>query len=113
MATGELTGCLALTEPDAGSEATNIQTTARRDGEDYLLNGVKRYITNAPQAGVFTVMLPVSAAAVGVLTFVVPGLSWEWQFLLFGLLSIFTAIVRRERPSAPRTISTRRSRSAR
>ena len=56
MATGELTGCLALTEPDAGSEATNIQTTARRDGDNYVLNGMKRYITNAPVADVFTVI---------------------------------------------------------
>jgi len=56
MARGELTGCLALTEPDAGSEATNIQTTARRDGDHYVLNGTKRFITNAPVADVFTVI---------------------------------------------------------
>lgn len=56
MATGELTGCLALTEPEAGSEATNIQTTAQRDGEHYVLNGMKRFITNAPIADVFTVI---------------------------------------------------------
>ncbi|MET4576007.1 acyl-CoA dehydrogenase family protein [Ottowia thiooxydans] len=56
MATGELTACLALTEPDAGSDATNIQTTARRDGDDYVLNGIKRFITNAPLADVFTVI---------------------------------------------------------
>ena len=56
MATGELTGCLALTEPDAGSEATNVQTTARRDGDHYVLNGTKRFITNAPVADVFTVL---------------------------------------------------------
>jgi acyl-CoA dehydrogenase len=56
MATGELTGCLALTEPEAGSEATNVQTTARRDGDHYVLNGTKRFITNAPVADVFTVV---------------------------------------------------------
>jgi acyl-CoA dehydrogenase len=56
MATGELTGCLALTEPEAGSEATNIQTTARKEGNGYVLNGVKRFITNAPLAEVFTVL---------------------------------------------------------
>ncbi len=56
MATGELTGCLALTEPDAGSEATNIQTTARKDGDVYVLNGNKCFITNAPLADVFTVI---------------------------------------------------------
>lgn len=56
MATGELTGCLALTEPDAGSEATNVQTTASLQGEHYTLNGRKCYITNAPIADVFTVV---------------------------------------------------------
>ena len=56
MATGELTGCLALTEPDAGSEATNVQTTASLQGEHYILNGRKCYITNAPNADVFTVV---------------------------------------------------------
>jgi len=56
MARGELTGALALTEPDAGSEASNVQTTARRDGDHYVLNGVKRFITNAPLADVFTVI---------------------------------------------------------
>lgn len=56
MATGELTGCLALTEPEAGSEATNVQTTARRAGDHYVLNGLKRFITNAPLADVFTVL---------------------------------------------------------
>ena len=56
MATGELTGCLALTEPEAGSEASNIHTTARKEGEVYILNGVKRFITNAPLADVFTVL---------------------------------------------------------
>ena len=56
MATGELTGCLALTEPDAGSEATNVQTTARLEGNRYVLNGRKCYITNAPIADIFTVV---------------------------------------------------------
>ncbi len=56
MATGELTGCLALTEPQAGSEATNVQTSARTEGDVYVLNGVKRFITNAPLADVFTVL---------------------------------------------------------
>ena len=56
MARGELTGCLALTEPDAGSEATNVLTRARREGDHYVLNGTKRFITNAPVADVFTVI---------------------------------------------------------
>lgn len=56
MATGELTGCLALTEPEAGSEASNVQTTARKHGDHYVLNGTKCFITNAPVADVFTVI---------------------------------------------------------
>lgn len=56
LASGELTGSFALTEPDAGSDAMALRTVARRDGDHYVLNGTKRYITNAPSAGLFTVM---------------------------------------------------------
>lgn len=56
MASGELTGCLALTEPEAGSEASNVQTVARREGDSYVLDGTKRFITNAPLADLFTVI---------------------------------------------------------
>ena len=65
MASGELTSCLALTEPDAGSEASNVQTTARRDGGDYVLDGRKCYITNAPIADLFTVIARTDAASHG------------------------------------------------
>jgi acyl-CoA dehydrogenase len=65
MACGELTGCLALTEPEAGSEAVNIQTTARREGDHYVLNGAKRFITNAPLAGLFTVIARTGEATHG------------------------------------------------
>ena len=65
MARGELTGCLALTEPDAGSEASNIQTTARREGDHYVLNGSKRFITNAPLADVFTVIARTGEGSTG------------------------------------------------
>ncbi|WP_069300528.1 acyl-CoA dehydrogenase family protein [Neptunicoccus sediminis] len=74
MARGELTGCLALTEPNAGSEASNIETTAQRVGDHYVLNGMKRYITNAPIADVFTVFArtdPDSKGAKGVSAFIV------------------------------------------
>jgi acyl-CoA dehydrogenase len=74
MATGELTGCLALTEPDAGSEASNVQTTARRDGDHYVLSGRKCYITNAPIADVFTVVArtePGSKGSAGLSAFIV------------------------------------------
>ena len=56
LASGEIIGSFALTEPDAGSDALSLRTSARRDGNDYILNGTKRYITNAPIAGLFTVM---------------------------------------------------------
>ncbi|MFG1346631.1 acyl-CoA dehydrogenase family protein [Xanthobacter autotrophicus DSM 431] len=56
LASGSLIGSFALTEPDAGSDAMALRTTARRDGDQYVLNGTKRYITNAPTAGLFSVM---------------------------------------------------------
>lgn len=56
LASGELIGSFALTEADAGSDAGSVMTSARRDGDVYVLNGSKRFITNAPRAGVFTVM---------------------------------------------------------
>jgi len=47
---GEKTTCFALTEPDAGSDAAAIRTTAVKDGDNYILNGVKHFITNGPYA---------------------------------------------------------------
>jgi acyl-CoA dehydrogenase len=55
-ASGELIGSFCLTEPDVGSDAAAIKTTAVKKGNEYVLNGTKRYITNAPRAGTFTVM---------------------------------------------------------
>ena len=55
LASGRLIGSFALTEEAAGSDAAALQTTATRKGDAYLLNGRKRYITNAPIAGLFTV----------------------------------------------------------
>jgi len=74
LASGELIGSFALTEPGAGSDAGSLTTSARRDGDHYILNGAKRYITNAPEAGVFTVMArtdPDSKDANGVSAFIV------------------------------------------
>jgi acyl-CoA dehydrogenase len=81
LAAGEITGSFALTEPDFGSDAASLRTSARRDGEQYILNGTKRFITNAPEAGVFTVMArsnPEEKGASGISAFLVeagtPGL---------------------------------------
>ena len=74
LAAGELIGSFALTEPGSGSDAGSLTTSARREGDHYILNGGKRYITNAPQAGVFTVMArtePSSKDARGVSAFIV------------------------------------------
>jgi alkylation response protein AidB-like acyl-CoA dehydrogenase len=51
LATGELIGCYCLTEPEAGSDAASIQTTARAEGDDYVLKGQKIWITNGNVAG--------------------------------------------------------------
>jgi acyl-CoA dehydrogenase len=56
LATGELTSCMAITEPDAGSDATAMTTNAVRDGDGYLINGSKAFITNAPIADLITVI---------------------------------------------------------
>jgi len=50
LASGEKLGCFALTEPQAGSDASSLRTTAVRDGDDYIINGQKVWITNAPNA---------------------------------------------------------------
>ncbi|GAB7547307.1 acyl-CoA dehydrogenase family protein [Cupriavidus sp. CuC1] len=82
LASGELTGSFALTEPEAGSDATALTTCARRDGDHYVLNGTKCFITNAPLAGLFTVMArtdPARSGAAGISAFIVergtPGLT--------------------------------------
>ena len=82
LASGRITGCFALTEPEAGSDAAALKTTAVREGEGYVLDGTKCFITNAPIAGLFTVMArtdPSQPGAAGVTAFLVergtPGLT--------------------------------------
>ncbi|MEQ9815302.1 MAG: acyl-CoA dehydrogenase family protein [Azospirillaceae bacterium] len=81
LASGRVIGAFALTEPDAGSDIGSLRTRATRDGDDYVINGRKRFITNAPSAGLFTVFArtdPSSSGAKGVSAFLVdadtPGL---------------------------------------
>ena len=74
LASGEIIGSFALTEPDSGSDAASLRTTAIRDGEHYVVNGTKRYITNAPEAGLFTLMArtdPTTRGAAGISCFLV------------------------------------------
>jgi len=56
IASGEIITSFALTEPEAGSDSANVQTRAVKDGDHYVLNGAKRFITNANKAHLFTVM---------------------------------------------------------
>ena len=55
MASGKVIGAYGLTEPGAGSDAGGTRTTARRDGDDWVLDGSKRFITNAGQAGTYVI----------------------------------------------------------
>ncbi len=82
LASGELIGSFCLTEPEAGSDAGSLKTQAVMDGNHYVINGTKRYITNAPHAGIFTVMArtnPAIKGAGGISAFIVerdtPGVS--------------------------------------
>jgi butyryl-CoA dehydrogenase len=52
LAAGKALGCFALSEPGTGSDAGAITTTFRKDGDDYVINGTKNWITNGPEAGV-------------------------------------------------------------
>ncbi|HSV58575.1 MAG TPA: acyl-CoA dehydrogenase family protein [Variovorax sp.] len=74
LASGEVIASFALTEPEAGSDAASLRTSARRDGDHYVVNGTKRFITNAPHAGLFTLMArtdPQNKGAGGVSAFIV------------------------------------------
>ena len=75
LASGEVIASFALTEPGAGSDAASLRTTAIRDGDDYVVNGTKRFITNANRAGMFTLMArtnPNVKGAPGISAFIVP-----------------------------------------
>ena len=65
IADGSWIGSFALTEPGVGSDAASVRTSARREGDFYILNGTKRFITNAPEAGLFTVMARTDPAVPG------------------------------------------------
>lgn len=75
IASGDIITSFALTEPEAGSDSASVQTRAAKDGDAYVLNGSKRYITNANKADLFTVMArtdPNKPGGGGVSAFLVP-----------------------------------------
>lgn len=73
VASGDLIMSFALTEPDAGSDPAALKTRAVLDGDTYVLDGVKRFITNAPRAGAFTLMARTGGeGAGGISAFIVP-----------------------------------------
>ncbi len=63
LASGEMLGAFALTEPHAGSDASELRTTAKREGDHYVLNGVKQFITSGKYADVAIVMAVTDKAA--------------------------------------------------
>ncbi|UOY03513.1 acyl-CoA dehydrogenase family protein [Blastococcus sp. PRF04-17] len=74
LATGRLIGSFALTEAEAGSDPAGLRTSARRDGDGWMINGSKRYITNAPLADLFVVFArtdPAERGGRGISSFVV------------------------------------------
>jgi alkylation response protein AidB-like acyl-CoA dehydrogenase len=74
LASGELLGAFALTEPASGSDAASLQATARRNGDGYVLNGTKVFITNIGRAGLYVVFARTGPGerAAGVSAFLVP-----------------------------------------
>ncbi|WP_252108880.1 MULTISPECIES: acyl-CoA dehydrogenase family protein [unclassified Halomonas] len=91
LASGEMTGSFALTEPEAGSDATALTTSAVREGDQYRLNGQKCYITNGPIADLFTVLArtdPNDLSSRGISAFLVerdtPGLTTGKPYKMMG-----------------------------
>ena len=74
LASGEKLGCFALSEPDAGSDAAAQKTIARRHGDDYIIEGVKNFITNGPQADtmVLITMTAPEQRHKGITAFIIP-----------------------------------------
>jgi butyryl-CoA dehydrogenase len=73
LASGEIYAAFGLTEPNAGSDAGSVETTAIKDGGDYILNGTKQWITNAGEAAVYTIITSTNRArgARGLTAFIV------------------------------------------
>lgn len=74
LASGKMLGCFGLTEPASGSDASHMETVAEQDGDDWILNGSKNWITNGPHADVIVVFAAHdrSQGAKGTTAFIVP-----------------------------------------
>jgi acyl-CoA dehydrogenase len=78
IASGEVVASFALTEPGAGSNPAGLRTSAVRDGDEWVIEGQKRFITNAPLADLFLVFArtrPADANGTGIAVFLVPALA--------------------------------------
>jgi acyl-CoA dehydrogenase len=100
IATGELVASFCLTEPDAGSDAAALSTRAVKDGDHYAISGTKRFTTNSPHAGIFTVFArtaPKEAGSRGISAFLVergtPGISIAPHYKKMGFRGSHTADV--------------------
>jgi acyl-CoA dehydrogenase len=100
IATGDLHASFCLTEPDAGSDAASLTTRAVRDGHHYVIDGTKRFTTNSPHAGLFTVFArtaPKEAGVAGISAFLVeadtPGLTVAKPYKKMGFRGSHTADV--------------------
>jgi len=100
IARGEILASFCLTEPDAGSDAAALSTHAERDGEHYVINGTKRFTTNSPHAGLFTVFArtaPKETGVSGISAFLVeagaPGLTVAKPYKKMGFRGAHTADV--------------------
>jgi alkylation response protein AidB-like acyl-CoA dehydrogenase len=109
LAQGKLLGAFALSEPEAGSDAANQQTTASVEGDCYILNGTKNFITNGANADVILVMAATdkSKGASGISTFIIekgtPGLSVAKKERKLGIRSSDTASLAFEDCRVPRS----------
>jgi alkylation response protein AidB-like acyl-CoA dehydrogenase len=93
LASGEKRGCMGLTEPEYGSDAVSLKTRARKVGDEYILNGTKTFISNAPIANIAVIYATLDPAlgAKGLCTFIVekdfPGYHVGREFSKMGLRS--------------------------
>jgi acyl-CoA dehydrogenase len=100
IAKGELVASFGLTEPGAGSDAAALTTKATRDGDHYIINGTKRFTTNSPHAGLFTVFArtgPKEQKTAGISAFLIergtPGITVAPHYKKMGFRGSHTADV--------------------